>query len=224
MNGFPIWDDSSTYPTEKAFTEAERLLEDPLYTSKSWAWQFLRRNDSYKNDYDRLRKTKSLQNGKPTAEMYGLTFMIPYNDPEPDLIPFQNTLALWTLNHRGNKKLLIELENHQVALVFDLRFSLNDQLDIAKCQLDSEGKQRRIKQIKGKRIHPGQFIRYLRLIDAKQKGISNRMIAEQFIKEGVYQSKERSSDLYFAAQSMIERDWRIAMKILAEEYRYIAYA
>lgn len=204
--------------------ETERLVNDPLYSSKAWAWQFLRRNVNYQTDYLELRGNGNRGMGKDIAKKYGMTIMIPFTEVEPYLIPFQNTLALRQISGAYNSHKPLNLRKSQIALVFDLDLPVAEQLALAKAQIAEEIQRLNVPCLPPKRKRKHEFIRYLRIIDAKQSKATSRAIAEQFIAERIYRKKDRTGDKYYVGQSLIEKDWHVAKRLMEKGYRAIAYS
>lgn len=223
MKSFPGWRDATAYPTSSAFKESAKLADDPLYTSKAWAWQFLRRNLKYQDDYRELKKNGGYRKNHIHAEKYGLCFMVPYLDEEPIVIPFQNSYSLYSLNHRLNRIKPVSLADYQLALVFDLRLPLREQLNQAKRQFEEAFNRSKYRDITPKRKRTEAFIRYLRIIDAKQiEKTSNKVIAAEFLRQGIYSPEKEFK--YYPGQSSIERDWKVARTLLNDGYRLLAYS
>ncbi|MDX6013430.1 DNA -binding domain-containing protein [Cupriavidus necator] len=114
------------------------------------------------------------------------------------------------------------LERHHLAFVFDLRLPLEQQLELARIQFVEERDRRKIKSPIPRRKRPAALARYLRVIDAKHAGASNREIAQQFIADRLYSSDSAGS--LYAGQYRIERDWQIARQLVAHGYLGLAYS
>ena len=207
----PMWRDATSYPNRDSFREAALQVDDPFHVSKSWAWQFLRRNHDYRRDCDALKGRARAD----AAHRWGLTLLWPYQDSEPACVPFASSLSL----REGNRMSPDGMEAHDLCLRFDLRLPIEKLLEVAAIQL------REAQQLRGGRRAPARkrksaLARYLRVIDAHQQGVPNREIAAQFIEEGIYHP--RATDRYYDGQSQVERDWAEAQELM--ELRYLSLA
>ena len=119
-----------------------------------WHWEFLRRNRTYQDDYDRYRQLQDTDNGaaecNSLARKYGLEgIMLDYMDPLESLFqsPRQSSVRLvqWQTAWIGEDEKGIRIEGvredmeyldpkirqHEVCVVFNLRHDLKQQLDEA---------------------------------------------------------------------------------------------
>jgi hypothetical protein len=220
MAAFENWLDPSSYPTANSFKQCERLEGDPLHTNKAWAWQFLRRSGGYRSDYD----NKKSRGAKYFTQKYGLTFPLPYSLSDPEYIPFHQTLGLGEVTSAERPIKTIDLSKGKVGLVFDLNLPLKFQLALAEIQLQDLQEQHIAPSSRPKRKRITEFVRYLRIIDAKDKGVTNRDISTQFIKEGLYSVTPKGSDTYYQGQQTVERDWHTARKLMGGGYFSLAYS
>lgn len=213
------WLDTTGYPTAESFQEAERLEDDPLHTNKAWAWQFLRRSMRYRADFDnRTNQELNLFN-----EKYSLAYPLPYRLKDPEYIPFRNTLGLGEIMASKSGLRDINQRDGKIGIYFDLGLPLKYQMLLAEARLKELQKNYTAPPSLPKRKRITEFIRYLRLIDAKDCGTSNRDISAQFVSEGVYVPKFRSSDVYYQGQQAIERDWLTARNLMSDGYLSLAY-
>jgi hypothetical protein len=221
MKHFPDWRDRAAYPATDAYKESEKLAGDPLYTSKAWAWQFLRRNLNYQTDFNKFRQGGNRGLGESIAGKYGLAMMLPFSEVEPELVPFQNTHALRSLNRDIKAGQPLKLEDSQLALVFDIRLPVKEQLIFAKLQFLEEAERMGIPAIPDKRKRSGVLSRYLRIIDADRSGANKETIAEKLIHEKIYFPNEGNG---FSCVSQVDHDLRVARKLVENGYLGIAYS
>lgn len=231
MKYFPDWRNGSAYPKADAYMEKEALEEDPLHTSKSWAWQFLRRNHEYQEDSDKWFSLPIAQRDKTTgasiAEKYGLFMLIPYEMESPPAIPFLATLSVRSLERELKQGKGFNLQEFQLPLVFDLRFPIDDQLKLARTQIEEKIKGNSLLKAKHesapqRRKRRPVYPRYLRVIDARNAGASFDEIAAQFSTEGLYHPNDSNG---YSCRRDAERDYYRAKKFVeVDGYLGIAYS
>lgn len=221
MTSLPNWRSATSYPTAHSYAEPYLRQDDPFYTSKAWAWQFLRRSEVYQADYRRLMPHLGSTEARSVARSYGLAIMCPYNEEMPAYIPFFATAVLPQFDSHCRQPLRT-LERPHIAFVFDLRLPPEHQLELARIQFLEERARRNIESLGPRRKRHVALARYLRVIDAKRAGASNREIAQQFITDRLYASDSPGS--LFAGQCRLERDWKIARQLVAHGYLGLAYS
>jgi len=224
MMHLPDWRDASNYPNEMSFKEEDLLIDDPLHTSKAWAWQFLRRNPQFVMDSDAAFLSGSQNEKSKVAMQYGLSFLLNYKTVFPTVVPFSNTFALRTLSKTHHSKQVSDLQPYEIGLVFDLRFPIATQLNLAKAQYEEE--KRKLNDsatllIDPSRKRPIVFQRYLRVLDGRSQGASNHEIASCMIDEGLYivRLDEGQNGDEQAAQ-----DHHRAKQLILHGYRHLAYS
>ncbi|REE91889.1 DNA -binding domain-containing protein [Cupriavidus plantarum] len=221
MIGFPDWRTAASYPTQRSYSGADLRADDPLYASKAWASQFLRRNTAYQADYRRLQTHLGSPEAQSVARSYGLSIMCPFIDETPTVIPFLATSVHPQIDY-WNWQPLGKLEDHHLAFVFDLRLSLKLQLELARIQFGEECNLREIEPPIPRRKRHVALARYFRVIDARHAGASNREIARQFIADRLYPPDSAAN--FYAGQSRLEHDWEKARQLLVHGYLGLAYS
>ncbi len=160
-----------------------------------WAWQFLRRNTEYKNDWNsalEIYKSRYIKNQKINLSE------LEYIEPSHAIhnAPFSSDLKDWgfglgfynplhiipqNLEFKNEHKrpcLAIDIEEfrNQKSLTFDIRLPIEPQLKKAGIYLKKIAKERGIKSIT--RHHKTKWRDYLRVYDAYQAGIEPNKIAK----------------------------------------------
>jgi hypothetical protein len=217
------WTDATQYPEPDAYNRVD-TADDPYYTSKLWAWQFLRRNVEYRQVTDAIFRDQIFRNGPEFEPRFGLSFIIPYKEEIPEIIPFVNSFALRATTLSAPKE-TVPLQDQQVAITFDLSRPIRQQLRLAHDYL-KEQRQRRSQPGEGlipKRKHIEAYPRYLRILDALHVGTTSRKIAERFILERLYRRRPERAFRWFEGEDLIERDIRSAKRLTSKDYMRIAY-
>jgi len=208
MELWPDWRNKAAYPSD---IEAE-----PGTSSMLWAWQFLRRNPEYQDAYKASRVKGCGSKVRPSR--FGLAFFLPPTMERPEYVPFTTTLT--PIIHKppraaGEQHVLqVHLTRHQVAVVLDLDWSLNRQIDDLRVHLTKFSK------TGDRRKRPEALSRYLRVIDALSQGATRRSIAAHFVSERTY--SESAGGSFYVGQSVLESDIRRARELMARRYLELA--
>lgn len=195
-----------------------------------WHWEFLRRNQQYRQDYVRfaaLSPKDDAEQGQreKIAARYGLDgimhdpgesldslFESPRDPAKIRLVHWQTT---WTEDDHGQLSerdledsdyLDPKLRQHECCVVFNLRNPSDVQLRQARIRL--EQLQRRFQEKRGR---VKDYAYYLRLLDAETSGITSIELAEYF-----WPDLDRRMSL-----RRIEQDLDTAIRLRDEYYRYI---
>jgi len=111
---FPDWRDALAYPNDETFRDPE----DSSNQARGWAWEFLRRNPAYQQDYD-YALTGEDADREGVAAKYGLSLLLPYSYSGREcLAMFRNVVALRQLDSRSSQ--LPQFTETQIAFVFDV--------------------------------------------------------------------------------------------------------
>jgi hypothetical protein len=211
----------------QAYEELVRLSAspiDPKEVEKRWAWEFLRRSPAYQRAYLAWRQlpTLRLQRSEMLASPFGLDWIIPPIEAEPTVIPFRNTFALRMFDGEhlppriGNLRLREAIPEPLIAVLFNRHLPLAFQLELAEAQLSEAISAVDDTVPKPPRKEEKHFRLYLRLLDAKARGVRNEAIAGQLIREGRYKGSSYPRDSpkrkykYFAGEGALEKDLRQA--------------
>ena len=216
------WRDGAQYPSDRSYSPTENLVDDPYFTSKLWAWQFLRRNCEYRAAFRSIRGSQASAQIERAHE-FGLHFLVPDHVEHPILVPFIDSLALRVQQPRLNPS-HGPLKLEQVAIRFDISRPIAPQLQLARSALLE---QRRLlsrnQTLTDTRKHLAEYPTYLRILDAVQAGVSNREIAKHFIEERTYQRRPHRAYRWYEGEAKLERDLRTARMLAATGYRSVAF-
>jgi len=186
----PDWKDITTYDFTKD-------LDD-----KGWAWEFLRRNQEYRDDWERYKRFKSegrVYGGKDFIEFYGYlwdkygvsmlrdpafdkpghVFGIYTKNLEYNSARMQVIVGLRGKNVYTATPQLVTIPEGQVALTFDLTRPLGPQLELAKKILKAKTQEER----KRPPLYRDKWALYLRVLDARLLNVSYAKIARVLYEE-----------------------------------------
>ncbi|MDQ3582360.1 MAG: DUF2285 domain-containing protein [Pseudomonadota bacterium] len=168
----PDWKDESAYP--------EKLAPE------FWAWEFLRRNAEYQEDYGVFSNLPYADNGNEEHRLMKKWGVFPLHDPDESQ-PLTIERGLYS-----EKPPYVYFDGrvrhseiwHSPPFVFDLRQSLDKQLaeckQWLKCMRDNRGENRGFSAERGKRIQDDSIYRtYLRVLDAERCGASREEMADR---------------------------------------------
>lgn len=239
MRGFPDWRDAAAY--RLAISEGSAATNWPDPRGVQWAWEFLRRNPTYQNDYKLWRSLpRSSAERRDIPMRHGLEdFMLPPSEASPGFLPFRATLALpeisssrlsepWLSRAFGLSKPDVARTKRSrtcIALVFDLTLPISGQLVLAERQLVEKRRHITLQGIRldlRKRLRVREYPRYLRMLDAKAAGVVNRNIAKTFVEEGIYRASP-NADNFYPGQARLEQDLKRARYLMREGYKYLPY-
>lgn len=211
---FPNWSDRSAYPNDETFRDPE----DSSNYARGWAWEFLRRNPAYQQDYDRALNGDNAGR-EAVAAKYGLSLLLPYSYSGPEcLAMFKNILVLRELDCRSSQ--LPQLTETQVAFVFDVSLPLRPQWEAAKTQIAEKADRLGLvlQERSDSRKRYGNYPKYLRVLDAKASNIRSKEISEQFIREGLFPAGGLSDYV-----KQIDKYYERATELSCSGYLRIAY-
>ena len=217
-NGFPDWRDANAYPDESTFSDPPLLASDPLNNRRAWAWEFLRRNADYREDFMLYQKSSPEQKASISAK-YSLIYMVPHSLSTPECpAPFLQTFALRELEE--SSPISAQIAGDKIALVFDLTLPIEPQLDMARAQIKDKASTAGIDILwdSRTRLRDKAWPRYLRVLDARQQGAKSSEIVAQFIADGVLQSHTLADH-----EKQINTDYRRAMEYTGHGYKRILY-
>jgi len=186
-DGAPLadWRDARAYPAADGSTLVAR-----------WHWEFLRRNQAYRRDFERFRALSWAVPDEAAervriARRHGLDdLMLDYRCPFPELFqsprdPDKVRLVRWETqwgedddgrrvqrDPGANDSSDPRIRQHEIAVVFDMRHPLEGQLARARDRLEHE--QRRHRERRG---NVADYVLYLRVWDAEAAGIEPQELA-----------------------------------------------
>lgn len=160
----------------------EEYADPDSINPKQWAWEFLRRNPQYQNDFNKFRREIE-SDGFPIinqenilmAEKYGLSFIFSnpnddFSQVRPEALRFLKTGS--QVRYVG--RIFQSQKKGEVALKFDVTKPIEPQIQSAKTTLNFERKRLGFKD---PNHHIKKFATYLRVLDAEQSGIPPNKIA-----------------------------------------------
>lgn len=209
------WRDPSDYPFEG-------------FTNKQWAWEFLRRNEQYKRDWqdtlpEHLEYIEDMKKQHlPTEHLEG------YCSEDPDfLIPSMEAREKWGLtglvnpeqDHPSFQALTFTtefirrrpLQDNEVNLTFDLNLPIKPQLERAFKFLSKIQKEQDRNIIRPKR-HKENWVELLRIFDAYKLGAKPKLIAST-----LYPDLPNPYPDY-PMSDLVKKKFRQARKIIDEDY------
>ncbi len=212
----PNWRDDGAYP-DTAVTSREQ-----------WAWEFLRRNPAYQNDYEIYRcalsksyNERSIQNFIDlTAELHERYEIGGLFDPAnnaPDLTFFFNSTCPPKRMHKRGMPENPERYSPFQYYRFDLRLRIKPQLAAVKDALEFRQQAfRRIGKLqKEKRAMTTKYRQYLRVLDARRSGATHHEMA------GTIYGVE-FSDPDAKERQTVRDDLAAAEVLCTSDYRFIA--
>lgn len=183
----------------------EQAYPDASTSDVEWAWQFLRRNETYQEDweyelecyredplkYETVARAVEFEitPGEATGsegrryylENYGIYSLRPPESDEPGNISFEPRYGfIWSSLRQGTEYKSILLAYGQAVVEFDLTQTLHKQLEKAEEVLKIKQAAFQKNETR-KRIEPKRFQNYLRLLDASSAEVDvNEMAAVIF--------------------------------------------
>ena len=171
-----------------------------------WAWEFLRRNQDYREDWEKKLEiwNSEVAKGEIMAPNYPEVDDRRFNIPAGIFSPFDECKARWGLSSYVNPdqddpiKLGFEVsfgpligkefifDEPQLMLRLDINRPISPQLNVSKPSLlrfQKILKQNRVIEVVTPRGHRNQWTRYLRVLDARSAGASYEEIAGSVISE-----------------------------------------
>lgn len=195
-----------------------RNIDDYKYidelTYSEFAWEYLRRNQDYRDDWKKYIFTPHSSQGYPASHVRAKKwFLDKMINPEEDkpLLKWQLTAAPQTLS-RANRQYLLNKAPRYIAVGIDLGLSISHQIELLETRLE-EQQEKYLKNEEKKVIEPPNNLKVLkihfRLLDANLDGVSIANITKHFEKEKDHDydykkdvnidNKERSTRQYLKA-------------------------
>ncbi len=215
-------------------------------TPRQWAWEFLRRNAEYQQDWFNVdrdvknkfkvkRKTKkyfikAFEEGSDLLEKWEVTFLADpreMNPVDPYGKPILFTNAANVIYNESGGDVPV-FDDHHFAIVFDLTQRTEELIELAKKTI---GERKKALKMQGSlksnnRFNMERFPFYLRILDAREQPppVTFKKIATELSKIardlGVSQTKEELDNDYLLEQNAI--DWnKTAERIRDHDYRFI---
>jgi len=185
------------------------------------AWEFLRRNNNYKQHWERYSGLPTDQKGYNTSKSYAsewqLEQMVDYNEVSPNLHWRISNQA--TVISRANRIYLSNEPSH-VALGFNLNQSINKQLESAKNILEEKLNELKTNDLLEAQTPPNALkikLTHLRVLDAKS---DNATPTELAIKIYFEQNKEphHDSEGYAQTANTLSKQLEVAEKLCNGDY------
>lgn len=196
LDWLPDWRDVSQYPVPDT-TEP-----------RQWAWEFLRRNAEYQNDFEK-------SDSEP--HKYGLEFEAAppsKNNPFDDRLFAFRPISRIVYDYDDSGSTRVWFEENEVAILFDLSKSISSQTSEAKRQLQLlQG----TSGLKGKQTRPpyDRFTRHLRILDAVFSDATTKEIATVLFPDIGNEYPD------FLGNDMVKKNIKQAQMWRDEGYKYI---
>jgi len=202
------------YPI-KDFTKPKQYPDPDKRSSALLAWEFLRRNPKYQEDFDKFKKLKSSSAKRKLQEKWlsGISSLTLF-DPK-DNQPRRLKLALPHAPRfnviKGKETVNIEsLNEGGVSVTFNLNVSIKCQLEKTRKFLEQERKEQKIKPIE-KNYQRHIFPLYCRILDAKAENKTNELLAKFF-----YGDRTKGD-----AFEKIKQEIKVAYRLRDLDYKFI---
>ena len=171
------------YPI-KDFTKPKQYPDPDKRSSALLAWEFLRRNPKYQEDFDKFKKLKSPSAKRKFLEKWlpGLPLLTLFDpkDNQPRGLKLALTHAPRFAVPKGKGFGNIEsLYKGDVFVTFNLNVPIKRQLDKTQKFLERQRKEQKIKPIE-KNYQRQLFPLYCRILDAKAENKSDGFLAKFF--------------------------------------------
>lgn len=220
------------YPVKRAkWTRASYYTSLNGINDFQWAWEFLRRNGLYCDDYEKygnITEEVTEEISDKEAKKWGL--LNGYIDPKLSNKFIKNTRPMMLFDvcaaiAYGNvvnlrryssafREEKIHIRDGQIAYVFDLTSPIGDQVEFVKKDLIDN--QKIILKQHGMKVinlhkHKKNWPEYIRILDGRASGASYREIGE-IVYPGNLDPGDRAKKAYGAAKTLSERGYQqIAM-------------
>jgi type VI secretion system activator RovC-like protein len=191
--GVPDWHAGGEYPSGKVHNAI-------------WSWEFARRNPEYRHAWKDLRSRADSITAAKTVILDRFGFSPPCDPTQTDHRPVYRLPGMRHI-HRpqpvqsGKRQFTGELDEHEVAVVFDLTWPLDQQLERARSVLELCQSERSMKR-GNLRMHKSLFANYLRILDAKDAGATEPEIAGVLFPRLGDSGLQRVKNHYRAAKSL----------------------
>jgi Family of unknown function (DUF6499) len=206
--GVPDWRAGEAYP------------EHTNAPTGSWAWEFLRRNWDYRRAWQHevlpfYDATTGLLDARAAATVKRLEDRFGISPPcDPRQTERQPLWRLPGMRHylgpapkEPGKPVPIKLDMAEVAIVFDLTFPIDEQLERARFVLEQRQSEQNRKP-GAQRPHSDLFASYLRILDAKDARASNAAIADVLFPKTI-NGPQTVANRYRAAKQIRDKDFRL---------------
>ncbi|MDH1379593.1 transcriptional regulator domain-containing protein [Comamonas aquatica] len=166
-----------------------------LWNSQRWAWEFLRRNEEFISDCDLINNRNRSKQEQVICDKYGLSFFKNYDDknaPYPEFI--NKVIEAWENEDKKDKKVEINLKHGQMLILFNVdqtlatSFELSAQIKSAREALEQYrddlifSSSKDLMDIeeppKRRSSSPIHYVRHLKVIDSRNKGVPWARIAK----------------------------------------------
>ena len=196
-----------------------------------WAWEFLRRNSDYWDDWNKELQTYYQitpaykvdikddcfcieQNQIDCKKKWWIARFVNPDTDDPIMLDFVNSYGHI---HRNSTK--IDLLNGQVAVVFDLKLPIKRQVEVIKSRLSNMQKEyvrKGIIETRKPKTSNDLWRRYLRVFDAETDGVQDKKIDEL-----VFDGKRQNQDDPYYYNKIIRDALKSAKKLIEGGYRNI---
>jgi hypothetical protein len=173
------------YPI-KDFTKPKQYPDPDKKSSSLLAWEFLRRNPKYQEDFDKFKKLKSPSAKRKLQEKWlpGIPLLTLFdpkdNQPRGVKLALTHAPRFQVIMGKGTGTTPIEsLYKGDVFVTFNLNIPIKRQLDKTRKFLERERKEQKIKPIE-KNYQRHIFPLYCRILDAKAENKTNELLAKFF--------------------------------------------
>lgn len=193
---------------------------DKQVTNEQWAWEFLRRNEKYVEEYYAasakpfpLEDTEAWQEYYGLCQRYMLERLYPPN-ANPNDVHFHSDYFL-ECNAFGYEGPSIQSEDpSQVVIKFILDGSLGKQIDWAKrflkSQRNSHTQDGLIQPQSDDRIRKGAYQKFLRVLDGRKQRVAWQQLGNVLCPDS-YNPKDRAKELLEEAQTLVKWKYKILL-------------
>ena len=215
-----------TYPYPiKDFTKPKQYPDPDKKSSALLAWEFLRRNPKYQEDFDKFKKLKSPSAKRKLQEkwlpgIHLLTLFDPKdNQPRGLKLALTHAPRFQVIMSKGTGTAHIEsLHKGDVFVTFNLNVPIKRQLDKTRKFLERERKEQNIKPSE-KTQHTHLFPHYWRLLDATAEDKNTTQLSNYFY--GDRKAKDREGRDY---KDKVDKELKKALLLCSSDYVFLANA
>ena len=203
------------YPI-KDFTKPKQYPDPDKRSGALLAWEFLRRNPKYQEDFDKFKKLKSPSSKRKFQEKWlpgipTLTLFDPKdNQPRGLKLALIHAPRFNVIKGKGTAN-IESLYGGGVFVTFNLNIPIKRQLDKTRKFLERERKEQKIKPIE-KNYQRHIFPLYCRILDAKAENKTNELLAKFF-----YGDRTKGD-----AYEKIKQEIKVAYRLRDLDYIFIA--
>lgn len=207
----------------KDFTKPKQYPDPDKKSSALLAWEFLRRNPKYQEDFDKFKKLKSQSTKRKLQEKWlpGIPLLTLFDpkDNQPRGVKLALTHAPRFHVPKGKGMASIEsLYKGDVFVTFNLNIPIKRQLDKTQKFLERERKEQNIKPNK-KNQHTHLFPHYWRLLDATAEGKKPAQLSNYFYADRI--EKDREGRDY---KDKVNKELKKALLLCSSDYIFLANA